>query len=109
MLDVVVDLRVGSATFGTHDAVELDAEARAAVFLSEGLGHAFLALTDDAVVTYFCSTLYSPQHELTVSPLDPALALAWPAEVAPYLLSERDRAAPSLAEAAAAGRLPRSS
>jgi dTDP-4-dehydrorhamnose 3,5-epimerase len=108
ILDVVVDLRVGSATFGAHDAVELDAEARGAIYLSEGLGHAFLALTHDAVVSYFCSTPYSPQHELTVSPLDPALALVWPAEVAPYVLSDRDRAAPSLAEAGAAGRLPRS-
>jgi dTDP-4-dehydrorhamnose 3,5-epimerase len=106
VLDVVVDLRVGSPTFGAHDAVELDAASRSAVFVSEGLGHAFLALTDDAVVTYLCSTPYSPQHELAVSPLDPALGLPWPADLAPYVVSDRDAAAPSLAAAAAAGLLP---
>lgn len=108
VLDVVVDLRVGSPTFGAHDAVQLDAATRNALFLSEGLGHAFLALSDDAVVTYFCSTPYAPQHELTVSALDPALALPWPTELAPYVLSGRDAAAPSLAEAEAARRLPTS-
>ena len=76
VLDVVVDLRVGSPTFGAHDAVQLDAATRNALFLSEGLGHAFLALSDEAVVTYFCSTPYAPQHELTVSALDPALGSA---------------------------------
>ena len=49
-------------------------ESRGALFLSEGLGHAFFALTDEAVVTYFCSSPYAPQHEFTVSALDPALA-----------------------------------
>jgi dTDP-4-dehydrorhamnose 3,5-epimerase len=106
ILDVVVDLRVGSPTFGTHAAVQLDSESRHAVFLSEGLGHAFLALSDDAVVTYFCSTPYAPQHELTVSALDPALGLPWPAALAPYVLSDRDASAPSLAAASAAGLLP---
>ncbi len=106
VLDVVVDLRVGSATFGEHDAVQLDAAARHAVFLSEGLGHAFLALTDGAVVTYLCSTPYAPQHELTVSALDPALGLPWPTELAPYLLSDRDASAPTLAAASDAGLLP---
>ena len=106
VLDVVVDLRVGSPTFGVHDALRLDAASCHAVFLSEGLGHAFLALTDEAVVTYFCSTPYAPQHELTVSALDPALGLPWPAELAPYVLSDRDASAPSLATASAAGLLP---
>ena len=106
VLDVVVDLRVGSPTFGAHDAVQIDAESRGALFLSEGLGHAFLALTDDAVVTYFCSTPYAPQHELTVSALDPALGLPWPVELEPYVLSDRDASAPTLATASAAGLLP---
>ncbi len=60
VLDVVVDLRVGSPTFGVSDAVRLDDVDRRGVYLSEGLGHAFLALTDDANVTYLCSAPYSP-------------------------------------------------
>ena len=106
LLDVVVDLRVGSPTFGAVDSVVLDATARSSVYLPEGMGHAFLAMTDDATVTYLCSTPYSPEHELTISPLDPALALPWPSELAPYVLSPRDAAAPSLDEARTAGRLP---
>ena len=77
------------------------------MFLSEGLGHAFFALTDDAVVTYFCSTPYAPQHEFTVSALDPALGSSLAPELAPYVLSDRDACSP-LAEAEAARRLPTS-
>ena len=105
VLDVVVDLRVGSPTFGESDAVRLDEVDRRGVYLSEGLGHAFLALSDEADVTYLCSEPYNPGHEHGVSPLDPALALPWPADVEPRL-SERDARAPSVADAAAAGLLP---
>src|SRR5580693_2397762 len=61
--DVVVDIRVGSPTYGHWEAVRLDDRGREAVFLSEGLGHAFVALTDDAAVTYLCSTPYAPGRE----------------------------------------------
>ena len=105
VLDVVVDLRVGSPTFGTHDAVRLDDVDRRGVYLSEGLGHAFLALTDDANVTYLCSEPYAPGREHGVHPLDPALDLPWPADV-PALLSDKDAAAPTLAQAQEAGLLP---
>ena len=104
-LDVVVDLRVGSPTFGTWDAVRLDERDRRAVYVAEGLGHAFLALTDDATLLYLCSTGYSPGHEHGISPLDPELAIRWPQDVQP-LLSPKDAAAPSLAEARANGLLP---
>ncbi|MEW2305456.1 dTDP-4-dehydrorhamnose 3,5-epimerase family protein, partial [Streptomyces sp. NPDC006655] len=57
VLDVIVDIRVGSPTFGRWEAVRLDEENRHAVFLSEGLGHAFMALTDDATVVYLCSAV----------------------------------------------------
>ena len=60
ILDVVVDLRTGSPTFADWAAVQLDDENRRAVFLSEGLGHAFMALSDQATVLYLCSTPYSP-------------------------------------------------
>ena len=105
VLDVIVDLRVGSLTFGVSDAVRLDDVDRRGVYLSEGLGHAFLALTDDANVTYLCSEPYAPGHEHGVHPLDPDLALPWPSDVE-HLLSEKDAAAPSLAQAQASGLLP---
>ncbi len=105
LLDVVVDLRVGSPTFGVHDAVVLDSERPQAVYLAEGLGHAFLSLADGTSVTYLVSTSYDPAREFTVSPLDPELDLPWPADVE-LELSARDRLAPPLAEAREQGLLP---
>jgi dTDP-4-dehydrorhamnose 3,5-epimerase len=105
VLDVVVDIRVGSPTFGVHDAVLLDSEQPRAVYLSEGLGHAFLSLADGSSVTYLVSTGYSPSREFGISPLDPALELPWPPDVE-LEISAKDRAAPTLAEAQAEGLLP---
>jgi dTDP-4-dehydrorhamnose 3,5-epimerase len=104
VLDVIVDLRVGSPTFGQWEGVRLDDTDRRAVYLSEGLGHGFCALTDDATLTYLCSETYSPTGEHGVHPLDPDLAIEWPAS-APQL-SAKDESAPSLAEAIATGLLP---
>ncbi|APU17283.1 MULTISPECIES: dTDP-4-dehydrorhamnose 3,5-epimerase family protein [Actinoalloteichus] len=105
ILDVAVDLRVGSPTFGHHDTVRLDAESSNSVYLPEGIGHALLALDDDTVVSYLCSEGYRPGHEHGVNPLDPELKLPWPSDI-PLLLSDKDRDAPSLNEALAAGLLP---
>ncbi|MDG4865882.1 dTDP-4-dehydrorhamnose 3,5-epimerase [Streptomyces sp. T-3] len=105
VLDVVVDLRTGSPTYGAWEAVPLDDHSGTGVYLSEGLGHGFLALSEQATVVYLCSTEYRPGHEHTVHPLDPDLAIDWPSDVAP-LLSPRDAAAPTLAEAAERGILP---
>ncbi len=105
LLDVVVDVRVGSPTFGAFEAVELDGRSCRAVYLAEGLGHAFVALEDDTVMAYLCSTPYDPGAERTVSPLDPALGLPWPADLEP-VLSEKDATAPTLAEAVEWGLLP---
>jgi dTDP-4-dehydrorhamnose 3,5-epimerase len=105
VLDVVVDIRAGSPTFGVVDTVRLDDVDRRAVYLSEGLGHAFMALTDNAVVTYLCSTGYAPDREHGVHPLDKDLSIPWPSDVEP-LLSPKDAAAPGLKEAAAQGMLP---
>ncbi|MFJ8074963.1 dTDP-4-dehydrorhamnose 3,5-epimerase [Streptomyces sp. NPDC096176] len=106
VLDVVVDIRVGSATFGQWEAVRLDDVDHHSVYLSEGLGHAFMALTDDATVVYLCSTGYAPEREHGIHPLDPDLGIEWPAGVTP-LLSDKDAEAPSLAEAERRGLLPR--
>ena len=106
ILDVVVDLRAGSPSFGKWEAVQLDAGTRRAVFLAEGLGHAFMALTDDATALYLCSTPYAPGREHGVDPRDPAIGIAWPLDTEP-VLSEKDAAAPTLDEALRAGQLPR--
>jgi dTDP-4-dehydrorhamnose 3,5-epimerase len=105
VLDVIVDIRVGSPTFGTWEAVRLDDEDRRAVYLAEGLGHGFCALTEGATVAYLCSSTYRPGHEHGVHPLDPELGIAWP--VPDPVLSGKDAEAPSLAEAGANGLLPR--
>ena len=111
LLDVVVDIRVGSPTFGAWDAVLLDDVDRRGVFVSEGLGHAFMALEDDTMISYLCTAPYTPAREHGVHPLDPAVGIEWPttgrdgAELAP-LLSAKDAEAPSLDEAAAQVLLP---
>jgi dTDP-4-dehydrorhamnose 3,5-epimerase len=105
ILDVVVDIRVGSPTFGQWDAIELDSVSRKALYISEGLGHAFCALTDDATVGYLCSEPYSPTREHGIHPLDTTLALPWPEGTA-ALLSPKDAVAPTLAEARSSGLLP---
>jgi dTDP-4-dehydrorhamnose 3,5-epimerase len=104
-LDVVVDVRVGSPTFGTVDSVVLDAAQPRAVYLGEGLAHAFLSLEDDTSVTYLVSSGYDPGREFAVHPLDPDLALPWPVDVE-LRLSAKDEAAPTLAQARDQGRLP---
>lgn len=105
VLDVVVDIRTGSPTYGQCDTVVLDDRDRRALYLAEGLGHAFLAVSDAASLTYLCSTPYAPDGEHGINPLDPALGLPWPADIEP-LLSAKDAAAPTLADAEAAGALP---
>jgi dTDP-4-dehydrorhamnose 3,5-epimerase len=105
VVDVVVDLRVGSPTFGQWESVRLDDEERRAVYLAEGLGHGFCALSERATVAYLCSSTYRPGHEHGIHPLDAGLGIAWPA--AAPLLSAKDAAAPTFAEARAVGLLPR--
>lgn len=106
ILDVVVDIRVGSPTFGQWDAIELDSEHRQGLFIEEGLGHAFCALSDVATVGYVCSEGYAPTREHGVHPLDPAIGIDWPVE-GEIVLSPKDEAAPLLADAAEQGLLPR--
>jgi dTDP-4-dehydrorhamnose 3,5-epimerase len=105
VLDVVVDIRVGSPTFGAVDSVVLDSERPRAVYLAEGLGHAFVSLADGSSVTYLVSTGYAPDREFGINPMDPDLGLPWPGDVE-FELSGKDRAAPTLAEARDQGLLP---
>ncbi|MEV4753943.1 dTDP-4-dehydrorhamnose 3,5-epimerase [Micromonospora sp. NPDC049559] len=105
LLDIIVDLRVGSPTFGQHEVVRLDTIDYRAVYLAEGLGHAFVALEDDTVLSYLCSARYNPPKERIVNVRDEELALPIPEGITP-MLSERDANGPTLAELRAAGLLP---
>lgn len=111
VLDVVVDIRVGSPTFGEWEAVILDDAERRAVYVSEGLGHAFMSLENGSAVTYLCSTPYNPGHEREINPFDPEIGIAWPTRgrdgspIEPQL-SAKDAAGPTLSEVRDAGLLP---
>ncbi|MFE3170874.1 dTDP-4-dehydrorhamnose 3,5-epimerase family protein [Amycolatopsis sp. NPDC059090] len=110
LLDVVVDLRLGSPTFGVSDSTVLDAESGRSVYLADGLGHAFVALADDTCVGYLCSTEFVPGTQLDVNPFDSDLALPWRLPggglVDNPVVSEKDAGSPSLKEAIDAGLLP---
>lgn len=111
ILDVAVDLRVGSPTFGEWDSVLLDDIDRRAIYLSEGLGHAFCSLEDDSTVLYLCSTGYAPGREHGIHPFDRQIGIDWPTtdragRALTPLLSDKDAAAPSLIEARDSGLLP---
>lgn len=112
VLDVVVDVRVGSDTFGRWDSVLLDDVDRRAVYLGEGLGHAFMSLADGSTVAYLCSEPYAPGSEHGVNPLDPEIGISWPSRArdgtpVTVQLSDKDAAAPTLAEASEQGILPK--
>ncbi|RZS32708.1 dTDP-4-dehydrorhamnose 3,5-epimerase [Herbihabitans rhizosphaerae] len=105
LIDIVVDTRIGSPTYGEHVAVELSADNRHALYLAEGLSHGFSPLADEATAVYLCSSTYSPGGAIQVHPLDPALDLPWPTGHE-LVLSDKDKAAPTLAEAEKQGLLP---
>lgn len=106
VLDYVIDLRVGSPEFGRWEVVRLDDVDRRAVYLAEGLGHCFVALAERAIVSYLVSEVYNPSREFGISPSDPDIGLKFPQDVGELLMSEKDLAAPTLAEARDRGLLP---
>ena len=106
VFDVVVDIRVGSPTYGQWDSVLLDDIDHRSTYISEGLAHGFLTLEDQSTVMYLCSTPYAPQREHTIAATDPAIGIEWPLPAAELLLSGRDAIAPSLAEVRESGLLP---
>lgn len=95
VLDVVVDLRPESTTFGRWDSVTLSEDNRSALFISEGLGHGFCVLSESATLIYATSTAYDPAREYAVNPLDPMLDIPWPKDFE-LCISERDSQAPSV-------------
>lgn len=106
VLDYAIDIRVGSPTFGQWDSVLLDTVDRRAIYLSEGIGHAFVALTDDATVSYLVSDTYNPTAEHAINPMDSEIGLVFPSEAGEPLLSPKDLEAPTLSQALADGILP---
>jgi dTDP-4-dehydrorhamnose 3,5-epimerase len=104
--DVVVDIRVGSPTFGTWEAVDFDAESRDAVLLPVGVGHAFVAKEDNTLVAYLVSDVYTPHAEHGIHPLDGDVAIDFGSDRGQLVLSPKDQEAPTLAEAKDAGLLP---
>ncbi|MDH6423799.1 dTDP-4-dehydrorhamnose 3,5-epimerase family protein [Aurantimicrobium minutum] len=105
VLDIVVDIRVGSPTFGQVETVLLNDKNRKAVYLAEGLGHGFIAFKDNSVVNYLVSGVYNPEREHGVNPFDPVLGLT-DIEGIEISLSPKDAEAPSLHEAMKIGLLP---
>jgi dTDP-4-dehydrorhamnose 3,5-epimerase len=106
ILDFVVDIRVGSPTFGQWDSAVLDDKEHRAMYLGEGLGHLFVALEDDTTVSYLVSDVYNPGAEHGIDPFDPEIALVFPTGLDDLILSDKDRDAPSLAVLRQSGELP---
>jgi dTDP-4-dehydrorhamnose 3,5-epimerase len=107
VFDVVVDIRLGSPTFGRWSSALLDDQDRRTIYISEGLAHGFLALQDNSTVMYLCSAEYNPQREHTICATDPTLAIDWPlVDGVAASLSDRDAAAPSFDEVRASDLLP---
>jgi dTDP-4-dehydrorhamnose 3,5-epimerase len=106
VIDFAIDIRVGSPTFGQWDSVLLDTIDRRAIYLAEGLGHAFVALEDNSTVSYLVSDVFAPTREHGINPLDADIGLAFPAGVQDLVLSPKDLDAPGLREAEGLGLLP---
>jgi len=94
--DVVVDIRPHSPTFKKWVAIELHEASGKSLFIGEGLGHAFLAMEDDSIISYLLSSPYSPNDELAINPKDPDLAIQWPLEE--LFFSPKDESAPYLVD-----------
>ena len=105
--DVIVDIRPDSRTFGQWIDVELKGDFGRAVLISEGLGHAFLALEDKTAVAYLVSTAFSPTDEFEINPLDEKIGIKWGMDLSALKISGKDKAAPTLAERLAEGKLPK--
>lgn len=111
IVDYIVDIRVGSSTFGKSVSVVLHADQPRFVYLSEGLGHAFVSLEDGSVASYLVSEPFTPDREHGIHPFDSALGIEWPREdlegnALEWIVSPKDMEAPGLTEAVEKGLLP---
>jgi len=105
--DVIVDIRPDSQTFGKWIEVELSGSSGKAVFISEGLGHGFVALEDNTAVAYLVSTPFSPTDEFEINPLDEKIGINWGMDLSELKISDKDQNAPTLAERLIESKLPR--
>jgi dTDP-4-dehydrorhamnose 3,5-epimerase len=99
ILDVVLDLRQGSPTFGKIFQIELDSETKAQLFIPRGFAHGFSVISDIAVIQYKCDNIYSPQNERGISVEDAELGIDWRTSVSDKIISEKDSRHPSFREA----------
>lgn len=99
VLDVAVDIRRGSPTFGKYAAVELSSENKYQLFVPRGFAHGFVVLSEEAVFAYKCDNKYMPSHERGIAFDDPAIGIDWRMGLDQYILSEKDSRNPRLAEA----------
>ncbi len=104
--DVIVDIRPESQTFGKWIEVELLGSSGKAVFISEGLGHGFVALENNTAVAYLVSTPFSPTDEFEINPLDEKIGINWGMDLSELKISDKDRNAPTLAERLGECKLP---
>jgi dTDP-4-dehydrorhamnose 3,5-epimerase len=102
--DYVIDIRIGSPTFGQFEEIALDEKSAGAIFIEEGLAHAFVALENNTIVTYYVSEKYSPEREKGINPFDKTLNVKWPDME--LILSEKDKVAISLDQAKSEKLLP---
>lgn len=98
ILDVAVDIRKDSPTYGQHRSIELSDENFEQLLVPKGFAHGFAVLSESAVVQYKCDKLYNPEHESGIIYNDPDLAIDWKLPVDKILLSEKDKALPSFAD-----------
>ena len=96
--DVALDIRPGSPTYGQHAAARLSAENHLQLFLPCGFAHAFLVLSDTAIVQYKTDNFYHPQSDAGIHPHDPDLNIPWPLSAKEHILSAKDAALPSFQE-----------
>jgi dTDP-4-dehydrorhamnose 3,5-epimerase len=106
IIDYVVDLRIGSPTFGKWESFELTSTNNKSLFVAEGLGHGFLVTSEQATVSYLVSNVYQPDNEFELNPLDETISLKFPIENTELNFSDKDRRAPLLAELVSSGKLP---
>ena len=99
VLDVAVDIRKSSPTFGKHVMAELSDENKHQLFIPRGFAHGFLVLSDEAIFTYKVDNVYAPQAEAGIRWNDPALGIEWPIDPADVLTSEKDLKQPLLKDA----------
>ena len=98
VLDVAVDLRAGSPTYGRHVAVELSADNKLQFFVPRGFAHGFAVLSEEAVINYKCDNYYAPQSDGGISILDPSLGIDWQISTEEAILSEKDTHHPLLTD-----------